>query len=258
MKRLLKLLLLVYACGLVLHGTLLAKTYPFYVEYVGDEADVGVSIVDPKGHAVLSKHLGSMQAPYYWGKLHGLAMGTITEDPGLYLWQDNDGWHVHIAASTKLHKYEGTFVSDGTITGETGGSGILQLNYSGTDGQDINFKLDGGTFLLMTLMIDGKLIDGSFNAGSYVYIGAHAKHPAYLPVNIALTSGRNSGYVEFDWDGLDQTGGLGADGEYTYIVYVSGKDGGYIEERVTFDFTSAAADPTVTLQNNRIADPLAD
>ena len=221
-----------WGSGTYLHAD---GAYIYEADYSGSEADITITILDAKANAVFSKQLGTMRAPYYWGKPHGLAMGTITEDPAVYLWQDADGWHVHIAASSVAHKYKGTIVTDGDLSG-TGVTGkTLSLSYSGSEEQDINFMIDSGTFLLMTLMIDGKLVEGGFNAASYVYVGAGAAHPLYLPVNITLE--KNSGHIAYEWDGLDQTGGLGVDGIYTFVVRAMGKGNGeYSEERVTFDY----------------------
>jgi hypothetical protein len=230
-------------------GETTAANMNIHYELSGGKADVLLDVQDAKGNSFKHWSFGGVQAPYYWGKPAAifdfrLPIADLNQksqienqklgpDPALYLWQDADGWHVHIAASTVAHKYEGTIITDGALSGA---AKTLAISYTGTEAQDTHFKVDGGTFLLMTLMIDGKFIDTNFNVGKYIYVGMQAKRPSQLPLQLKLE--KTSGQVTAVWDGTDGTSYL-PDGEYQIVARAfDQKSGGYAAATTTINYSS--------------------
>ncbi len=139
--------------------------------------------------------LGSLTtAAFAWpGGIEGNPGLTTGSPEGYYLWHDTDGLHLRTHGPDGEHRFTARLQSDGTFSDidtirleegdryevlDGGHTLALQFHtFNYTDG--VNFRVNGGDRLRLTLYLDGSLI-----STDQIYLGSLQVHPPSNPFTV--------------------------------------------------------------------------
>lgn len=207
------------------------------------KANIGAEIIAPDNTVAKYFYFSEIAGLTYYGCPEYLS----GQDTGVYIWQDQNGWHLRLNGSaTQETSYKITLAGVDSIkpakvamlaaalkSGLANMSGKLAIGEE--RGFDFNLQPNISS-IYIDVLINNKTAEQIAQNGSDIYLGAGKYQAQHNPYILVISGQEKEGFCNLIWDGKNSYGGYAENGEYRLRISGSGADGyGFMMQETTFN-----------------------